>query len=51
MVLWDCGQVLIEQVLEVVVVGLDGEAPPPQIRPPMPYGLDKADELPLICGE
>jgi hypothetical protein len=51
MVLWDCGKALIEQVLEAVVVRLDGEAPPPQARLLMPYGLDKADELPLISGE
>jgi hypothetical protein len=51
MVLWDCDKALVEQVLEAVVVCLDGEAPPPQVRPPMPYGLDKADELPLISGE
>jgi hypothetical protein len=51
MVLWDCGKALIEQVLEAVVVRLDGEAPPPQVRPPMSYDLDKADELLLISGE
>jgi hypothetical protein len=51
MVLWDYGKALVEQVLEAVVVRLDGEVPPPQVRLLMPYGLDKADELPLISGE
>jgi hypothetical protein len=29
MVLWDCGKALVEQVLEAIMVHLDGEAPPP----------------------
>jgi hypothetical protein len=33
MVLRDRGKSLVEQVLEAVVVHLDGEAPPPQVRP------------------
>jgi hypothetical protein len=51
MVLRDRGKSLVEQVLQVVVVRLDGEAPPPQVRSPMSYDLDKTNELPLICGE
>jgi hypothetical protein len=41
---------LVEEVLQTVVVGLDDEAPPPEIRPPVSYRLDEADELALVCS-
>uniref|UniRef100_A0A0A8ZTW4 Uncharacterized protein n=1 Tax=Arundo donax TaxID=35708 RepID=A0A0A8ZTW4_ARUDO len=50
MVLRDRGEALIEEVLQAVVVGLDDEAPPPEIRAPVPYRLDEADELALVGG-
>jgi hypothetical protein len=50
MMLRDGGEALVEEVLQAVVVGLDDEAPPPEIRPPVSYRLDEADELTLVCG-
>jgi hypothetical protein len=49
-VLRDGGEALIVEVLQAVVVGLDDEAPPPEIRPPVSYRLDEADELALVGG-
>jgi hypothetical protein len=46
----DGGEALVEEVLQTVVVGLDDEAPPPEMRPLVLYRLDEADELALICG-
>jgi hypothetical protein len=43
-------ETLVEEVLQVVVVGLDDEVPSPEIRPPVSYRLDEADELVLIGG-
>jgi hypothetical protein len=48
-VLRDRGEALIEEVLQAVVVGFDDEAPP-EIRAPMPYHLDEADELTPVGG-
>jgi hypothetical protein len=41
-------QALIEEVLEAIVVCLDDEVSPPQVRPPMSYGKHKPDEFALI---
>ena len=49
--LGDRREPLIKQVLEAIVVRLDDESTPPQVRPPVSNGVDKADELPLISGE
>ncbi|KAJ1270264.1 hypothetical protein BS78_06G040800 [Paspalum vaginatum] len=43
--------VLVEEVLQAVVVGLDDEASPPEVRAPVPDRLDEADELALVGGE
>jgi len=51
MVLWDRREPLVKQVFEAVVVCLHKEATPPQVRPPVVYYVDEADELPLVCGE
>jgi hypothetical protein len=37
MTLRDCGEVLVEEVLEVVVVRVDVEPAPPEVRSPVPY--------------
>lgn len=49
LVLGDRGQPLIEQVLQDVMVGVDQEAAATEVRPPMSYGLDQANELPFVC--
>jgi hypothetical protein len=41
--LWNCGQVLVEEELEAVVVGADDERMTPEVRPLVPHGLDQAD--------
>jgi hypothetical protein len=46
----DGGEALVEEVLQAVVVGLDDEAPSPEIWPPVSYRLDEADELTLVGG-
>jgi hypothetical protein len=51
MMLRDRREALIEQVLQVVVIGLDEEAMALEVRPPVADGLDKADELALIGSE
>ena len=51
MVLRDGGEALVEEVLEAVVVRLDDETMPPQVRPLVPHSEDKPYELPLISGE
>jgi hypothetical protein len=43
-VLRDGGEVLVKEVLQAVVVGLDDEAPPPEIRPSVLYRLDEAPQ-------
>jgi hypothetical protein len=50
MMLWNGRQALIEEVLEAVVVCLDDEASPPQVRPPMSYDKHKPDEFMLLGG-
>jgi len=39
-VLGNCGEALVEEVFEAIVVCLDDEAPPPEVRPPVPDRLD-----------
>jgi len=51
MVLRDRGEALVEEIFQTVVVCLDDEAPPPEIQPPVPHGLDEADELVLVGGQ
>ncbi|XP_021317213.1 uncharacterized protein LOC110435676 [Sorghum bicolor] len=51
MVLGNRGEALVEEVFQTVVVRLDDEAPPPEVRPPVPHGLDEADELALVGGQ
>ena len=51
MVLGDRGESLVEEIFQTVVVCLDDKAPPPEIRPPVPHGLDEADELALVGGQ
>jgi hypothetical protein len=46
----DRGEALVEELLQTVVVRLDEEAASPQVRPPVPHHLDKADELALVRG-
>jgi hypothetical protein len=50
-VLRDGGQALVQQVLQVVVVCLDEEAATPEVRPPVSYNVDQADELPFVRGK
>jgi hypothetical protein len=50
-VLGNRGEALVKEVLEAVVVRLDGESVPPQVRPPMPNSEDEADELAFICRQ
>ena len=45
MVLRNHRQPLIKQILEAVVVRLDEEGAPPQVRSLVPDRMDKADEL------
>jgi hypothetical protein len=49
-VLRNGGEALVEEVLQAVVVSLDDEAPSPEIRPPVSYRLNEADELALVGG-
>lgn len=49
MVLGDGCQVLVEQELEAIVVRLDDERAPPEVRPPVPHCLDKTNQLTLVC--
>jgi hypothetical protein len=51
MMLWNRGEALIQQKFEVVVVCPHRETSAPKIRPPMPNGVHKADELVLVCCE
>jgi hypothetical protein len=51
MVLGNHREPLVQQVFEAVMISLDEEASAPQVRPPVPDGMDEADELPLIGGE
>jgi hypothetical protein len=51
MVLGDGREPLVQQILEAIMIGLDEEAAPPQIQPPVPHSMDEPDELPLIGGE
>ena len=39
----DRGKALVEEVLEAVVVRLDDEVVPPEVRSPVAYGEDEAD--------
>ena len=48
-VLRDCGEALVEEELEGVVVGANDERAPPEIRPPMPDSLYQPDEFTLVC--
>ena len=50
MVLRDCGEALIEEVLQAVVVGFDDETLPLEIQAPVLYRLDEAGELALVGG-
>ena len=50
-VLGNRGETLIQQVLEAVMIRLDEESAAPEVRSPVPYDVDEADELPLIGGE
>jgi hypothetical protein len=47
----NCGQPLIEQVLQVEMVRVHNELTQPKVRPPMVHSLDEADQLLLIHGE
>jgi hypothetical protein len=51
MVLRNRREPLVQQVLEAVVTGLDDEVVAPEVRPPVMNIVDKADELPLVCGD
>jgi hypothetical protein len=51
MMLRDRREALIEQELQVVVIGFDEEATPLEVRPPIANGLDQADELAFVGGE
>jgi hypothetical protein len=51
MMLGDRGQPLVEEVLETEMISLDDEVPSPQVRPPVPDGLDQTDEFALVGGE
>ena len=51
MVLRNRRQPLIKQILEALVVRLDEEGAPPQVRSPVPDRMDKADELTLVGGQ
>lgn len=48
MMLGDGRKPLVEDELEVVVVGLDNKSAPPEVWPPMLYCLDQPDKLPLV---
>jgi hypothetical protein len=49
MMLRDGCQALVEEELEVVVVGADAEMPTPQVWSPMANSLYEANEFPLVC--
>ena len=51
MVLRDRCKALVEEELQAIVVSPDGEAPAPEVRPPMPDGVNEADQFPLVSGE
>ena len=51
MMLRDGGEALVQQVLEGVVVGLDDEAPAPEVRPLVTDGVHQADQLPFVGSE
>ena len=42
---------LVEEELQAIVVRPDGEAPAPEVWPPVPGGVDEADQFPLVSGE
>jgi hypothetical protein len=42
------GEALVEQELQAEVIGAHEKAATPQVRAPMPDGLHKADQLPLV---
>ena len=44
----NCGQALIQQEFETVVVSPNRKVAPPQVRAPVTDGLHEADELPLV---
>jgi hypothetical protein len=46
--LWDHGEALVEDVLEAVVVHLDEETAPPEVRTLVADGEDEADQLSLV---
>jgi hypothetical protein len=48
--LWNRGEMLIKQVLEAIVIGVDCEGMCPYVRSPMSDCLDEPNELALICG-
>jgi hypothetical protein len=49
--LWDGGESLVEQILQIEVVRADQELVPPKIRPPMANGHEEPDELAFVNHE
>lgn len=47
--LWHRGEALVQEVLDVVVVGADDEGTSPQIGASVSYSLHQADQLSLVC--
>lgn len=48
LMLWNCGEPLVEQELEAVMVRAHQELPTPKIRAPVAHCLDQANELTLV---
>jgi len=46
-----CGQALIQQSLQAVVIHPHKEVAPPQVRAPVTYGQNKADQLAFVGCE
>lgn len=47
--LWHRGEALVQEVLDVVVVGANDEGTSPQIGVSVSYSLHLADQLSLVC--
>jgi hypothetical protein len=50
LMLGDCGEALVKQKLQVVMVCSDHERPTPKVGMPMLHGLHESDQLTLICS-
>jgi hypothetical protein len=51
LMLGDCGEALINQKLQAVMVCSDHEQLAPKVGTPMLHGLNESDQLTLVCGQ